>query len=363
MRDHLSILFIHPSTREGNDMFNISYFTPRLTRASWVVLPALLAFFLSACGDDKAPGDAAVSGETTATAAAASAGNEAQESRAAGSGKKLNLYISCYNSLDKRAHDSINYYAYWIDDMDVGPTGREKVVHGLYALNMDDIAKCQKDFGQAVRQKPELKELDAASKDYVAALSALGASIADIYPYYDRKDYKDDGFAKGKAAHAPLVKDMYAFMAASKTFAELLNAENDKELVAQLARIEKVEGRKIRYWNMALMLEAKQLADILGNEDFPVDVAVSRLESFEKVADEANAYVKANKKNIPFWIENDVENFRKAAKERVRRVRDKTPYSRSEQMNLDSTGSWMVHGSPGRVAWAYNSLVNSSNRL
>lgn len=349
-------------------MSQILYFTPRMARAFWVVLLALLVLFLNACGDSEAPGDAAASGETEATTASADEG--AQENRAesgeTGSGEKLNLYISCYNQLDKRAHDSINRYASWIKDMDAGPTGRERVIYGLYSVDVDDIAQCQKDFEQAEQQKPILKELEAAGKNYVAALGALGASVTDIYPYYDREDYKDDGFAKGKAAHAALVKHMRAFTAASEAFSEVLNVENDKALTAQLARIEKEEGRKIRYWSMALMLEAKRLADIVIREDFPVDVAAKRLESFEKVADEANTYIKANQTSPTFWMsmEGDVEDFRKAAKERLRRVRDKTPYSSGEQMHLNSPGgSWMVDGSPGKLVRAYNDLVSSSNRL
>jgi hypothetical protein len=56
------------------------------------------------------------------------------------------------------------------------------------------------------------------------------------------------------------------------------------------------------------------------------------------------------------------EKFRKAAKERLRRVRDKTPYTKGERMNLNGSSSWMVNGSPGKLIEAYNDLVNRSNR-
>jgi hypothetical protein len=330
-------------------------------RMAHVFCAALLALFLSACGDDNETTDAA-SGQQGATTAE---GSPATASGEADAGEKLNLYVSCYNKLDKRAHDSIKRYASWIKDMEAGPTGREKVVYGLYPINTDDIARCQKDFEQAAGQKPDLGKLDAAGKDYMAASDALGASVADIYPYYDREDYKDDGFARGKASHAGLVRTMNAFIAASKTFSELLDEENDKMQVAQLARIEKEEGRKIRYWRMAVMLEAKQLADILSGEDFPIDGAAARLASFEKVADEANAYVKASHQERPtswVWMEREIEEFRKVAKERFRRVRDKVPYSRSEQASLNSFSSWTVEGSPDKLIRAYNGLVDRSNR-
>jgi hypothetical protein len=241
------------------------------------------------------------------------------------------------------------------------------VIYGLYSLDKNDISQCQKDFEQAARQKPALEKLDAAGQRYAEALAALGTSVMDVHFYYEREDYKDDNFSKGKASHAGLVKTMRAFMDASETFSQLLDEENDKILTAQLAEIEKTEGRKSNYWRMSLMMQARRLVDVISDEDFPVDVATARLESFEKVADEAGAYAKAHEDELSqlgsmIDMEMSVEDFRKASKERLRRIRDKEPYTRGEQMNLGGSSSWMVRGSQGKVIWAYNKLVDASNR-
>ncbi|MDR1888316.1 MAG: YiiG family protein [Zoogloeaceae bacterium] len=338
-------------------------FMPRMTHVFCITL---LAFFLNACGEQEAE---PASTDNTPTAAAndhpVAAAEEAQEN-SANPAEKLNAYVACYNQLNRSAHDSIDRYADWVKDMELGPSGNEKVIYGLYSLNTDKAAECQKAFAQAAKQKPSLEQLDTAAKNYAEALVNLGTAVMDIYPYYDREDYKDDNFAKGKAAHPGLVKNMRTFIDASTNFSQRLDEENTKVQAALLARIEKTEGRKINYWNMSMMLQAKQVVDIMSNEDFPIDAAATRLESFEKVADETSAYARANKEELPIlWsqLEKAAEDFRKAAKERLRRVRDKVPYTRGEQMNLSGSSSWMVNGSEGRLIWAYNGLVDGSNRI
>lgn len=334
-----------------------------LCRPAFRLCFVMLALFLSACGDETGTRTPSADDKSAQTAERAETANTG----AGESGEKVNVYVSCYNKIDKSTYSSINRYFSWIKNPEAGPTGQENVVYGLYPLNADEAAQCQERFAEAARQKPALEQLDAAGKNYADAVVALNVSVAAIYPYYDREDYKDDGFAKGKATHAALLKDMRAFMAASETFSRLLDEENSKVLVRQLAEVEKMEGRKSRYWRMSVMMEAKQVADLMSEEDFPVDAATKRLTAFEKAADEAAVYAKEHKKELPpLWHMQEMatEDFRKAAKERLRRVRDKTPYTHGEQSTLSHPGSeWMVDGSPGKIIWTYNKLVENSNRL
>lgn len=66
---------------------------------------------------------------------------------------------------------------------------------------------------------------------------------------------------------------------ASTVFSKALDAENDNLLSAQLVHIEKTQGRKLPYYQMALMAKAKQLADVLGDETFDAAAAAPRLEA------------------------------------------------------------------------------------
>ncbi len=280
-------------------------------------------------------------------------------------GAKLQQYVTCYNKVDESAHRTITRYASWVKDMDAGPTGKEMNIYGLYSLNGKDIAQCKTVFEKAAAQTPALGKLDRAGLAYADAITALNKAVDDVYTYYDREDYKDDQFAKGKQLHTPLAASMKAFEAASDEFAKELQIENDKLLEADLVRIEKTQGRKLPYLHGSMMYQAKQLVRIIEANDFPADQAGAKLADYEKIADEAMAFAKQNPGGSSGWssVEREAEDFRKAAKERVRRIRDKVPYSEGEKMQLTPGSGWMVEGSQEKVITAYNKLIDASNHL
>ncbi len=114
------------------------------------------------------------------------------------------------------------------------------------------------------------------------------------------------------------------------------------------------------------MLQAKQLIRIIEAETFAADIAASKLADYEKTADEAIAFVKQNPGGSSSgWssVESHTEKFRKAAKERVRRIRDKVPYSEGEKIQLTPGSGWMVEGSQEKAVTAYNELIDASNHL
>ncbi len=136
-------------------------------------------------------------------------------------------------------------------------------------------------------------------------------------------------------------------------------------LDARLAEVEKNQGRKSTYFRMAMMRKAKQLAGTIGEETFDAAKAGEQLASYEKITDEALAYVKANSGDVSAeWstLASASEEVRKSAKERVRRIRDKVPYNEGEKMMLKPGSAWMVDGSTEKFIKAYNGLVDASNR-
>jgi hypothetical protein len=345
-----------------------TFLAPRYLGIAPLLLIALLG--CSPASDSAKPEAAAASAAPAAATAPAPSTDKAAEQPAPAApdnvSAKLQSYITCYNKLDGRAHRTINRYASWVKDMKAGPTGNEKVIYGLYALFSDDVKECVAEFEHASAMRPALPALDSAGKAYIASLAAMDKLVADAYTYYDRENYKDDNFAKGKSMHGPLAAGFDGFVQASAVFSKALDVENDNLLSAQLAHIEKTEGRKLPYYQMALMAKAKQLADVLGDETFDAAAAAPRLEAFEAITDEAMAFVKPQKDGLPMeWssFENSAEEFRKASKERFRRVRDNVPYSSGERMMLKPGSGWMVDGSAEKLVKAYNTLVDASNRM
>ena len=342
----------------------------RATTLATLVSIALLA----ACSDKQAEnkpvsdnsGTPAATSAATSTTTPSPADNkpEPEANKEADASSKVQAYIQCYNSADKRGHDTIERYASWVKDMKAGPTGKERVVYGLYEISESTMQSCQKEIMAAVESQPALEPLDGTARHYLDAFVALADRVNEADKYYDRKDYEDDGFAKGKKMHAPLVQAMENFKAASSAFSDALEVENDKLLAQERDHVEKTEGRKLRYWRMLTMAEAKQLTNIIAEEKFDIDKATAKLAEFEKAADELAAYAKDHKDELPtMWsmMDSSIESFRIAAKERVRRVRDKKSYSQSEIMRLNGSSGWTVDGSAEKLVRQYNELVGRSN--
>lgn len=351
---------------ERNKMLNTSL--PLLSPLRALLLATALGAAVTGCGrkDEAAPSSPTVARTAATEPTKAPPPAEVRVAPEPGPGAKLQGYIECYNQVTEGAHRTISRYASWVKDMKGGPTGQEKVVYGLYETDSEQIAQCQKSFAHTAAMKPALPQLDKAAASYIEALAAMDKLVAEAYTYYDRGNYKDDQFAKGRALHAPLAASFETFKAASVAFSDALDTENDIVLNAQLAEVEKTEGRKLTYFQMALMSQAKQLSRTVGEETFDVPKAVEKLAAFEKITDEAQAYAKAHAGEVPmnwFTLDDASESFRKAAKERVRRLRDNVPYSAGEKMMLKPGSAWMVEGSAEKLVRAYNDLVAASNNL
>lgn len=326
----------------------------------------LISIGLSACNNHDTTQNSVQQRSDSASAQQIAAPTAEAADAVHAAGAKLQEYVTCYNKIDEEAHRTITRYASWVKDMNQGPTGDEMNIYGLYSLDNKDIEQCKASFERVAKQSPAFDELDAAALDYASAVLTLAKAVDSVYAYYDREDYKDDNFTKGKQLHGPLADSMQAFEHASAKFSEALNNENDKLLEADLVRIEKEDGRKLPYLHGAMMLHAKKLIRLIEAENFSADVAAMKLSDYEKIADEAIAFKKNNPMtNSGDWssVERAMEDYRKAAKERIRRIRDKVPYSEGEKMMLTPGSGWMVEGSQEKVVTAYNKLIDASNHL
>ena len=278
---------------------------------------------------------------------------------------KLNVYIDCYNNTNERAQMAMQRYATWVKDLKVGPTGKERTVYGTYTVGDHFLANCGKPVLEAAAEAPALAGLDDAAKAYSAAVQTWGKTLEEADKYYSRENYKDDAMAQGKAMHADFVKNYESFDAASKAFSQALDAENDKRQAAELAAVEKAEGRKFRFWHMSTMAAAKQMVNVIEADKFDVDTANAKLKAFEDAMGGLEAYAKQPGADMPlvYTLNHEMETLLVTAKQRIRRVRDNTPYSAGEKMNLSGSGAWMVDGSPARLIKDYNSLIQSSNNM
>ena len=180
--------------------------------------------------------------------------------------RKLNAYVGLLNRT-LRASESLARYGSWVNAR-TGPTGRERIVYGLYSLYdvRGEIAKAQ----AAAKAEPRMAELDAAVGSYIAAYEALAPVIAQADGYYERADYKVDKMAEGKVLHARLAPAGKAFLDQRATFEPLFAREKARSDEAELALIEKREGRKARWVVANVMLRARPVVELLPTDAKPV---------------------------------------------------------------------------------------------
>ncbi len=200
---------------------------------------------------------------------------------------KLNAYVELLNRT-LRAQESLARYQSWVN-MKTGPTGRERIIYGLYSLYdvRDEIAHAE----AAMTQSPAMPELDAEMKSYIAAYKALAPTITETDAYYERQDYRTDKMAQGKALHAKLVVAGPTFLTERNKVDALFKIEKEKSDAAELAAIEAREGRKARWQVTNVMIEARKIVDLLPTGEKPVvdmpafDGALARYADVVKVMD------------------------------------------------------------------------------
>ena len=177
--------------------------------------------------------------------------------------KKVQPYIGCLNRLTERAIQSRSRYLSWADKS--GPTGREKIVYGLYTLY--DPADCNRGIPAANEIEPHDAALEEAGAAFMSSLMALTPVVKEAADYYEQGDYKDDKMAKGRQLHPRLMAAWDSFLAANGRLRDAVERINEQVQLEALARIEKTEGRNTRYFALALMIKAKALVRAEGDGD------------------------------------------------------------------------------------------------
>lgn len=283
-------------------------------------------------------------------------------------GAKMQGYIDCINGPSSSVLDASERYASWVDPQK-GVTGDEKNVYGIYDHELD--ASCVEGISTANAAEPKDDALEKAASAWLAAYKAVQPLIHDAHEYYDHEDYKDDGFSKGKEMHEPLADALGKFREADLALRTVVGDKNDALQARRLERLEKEEGRKLRFQGANVMAKAKELmaaCDAATLEALDLERLDKALKAYASALEEAEKYVEANEAEADTVLMFDSfidtgEGYLKAAKELMRRKRDNRAYKKMELSRLGTSAGWMVEGSPDKVSRAYNDLVNRSNGL
>ena len=271
--------------------------------------------------------------------------------------EKLNAYVGCINRLSERSYESRKRYFSWAGRN--GPTGRERIIYGTYTIY--DTTDCRNNVRKANALEPRDAALEDAALAYAEAVAKLEPLLKEADDYYSQEDYKDDRMAKGKALHPRLVAAWDAFERADKALRSGVDAINDRRAVERLAEIERNDGRNARYHVEALMLQAKSVLRAENAERPDVAAIAKALNEYESLVKATERLATSDKRIGSFFI-SGAKSFLTTAKQLMRRIRDKVPYSQGDRMMINAGSGWMVDGSPQRLLRDYNSLVDAYNR-
>jgi hypothetical protein len=265
--------------------------------------------------------------------------------------------VGCINRLSERAHESRKRYFSWVGKN--GPTGKERIIYGTYTIY--DTSDCRKNVEKANALEPRDAALEGAASAYVEAVGKLEPMLKEADDYYTQENYKDDKMARGRALHPQLVAAWDAFANADKALRGGVEAINDKRALEKLAEIERSEGRKARYHVEALMIQAKRVLRAQDTEKPDVARITEALNEYESTV-KALEQLPAEDAKIGSFFIGGAKSFLTTAKQLMRRIRDKVPYSTGDKMMLNAGSGWMVEGSPPRLLRDYNQLIENYNR-
>jgi len=225
---------------------------------------------------------------------------------------------------------------------------------------------------QAARTRPpRFAELETAGEAYARALGRLETIVNQARDYYEQGNYKDDGFAKGKALHPGLLAAWDEFRLAHRALNDEVVRLNDELEQAELARLDKAAGQRLTYLARKMLLEAKQLvragsvADASGLE---LAEFRPRLEAYEASVDALKAYAAAHAEEAKgvSRLELVIDSASRTlvgAKELMRRKRDNLKYNDSDRVLIGANHAELVSGHPAQLMGRYNDLAERANDL
>jgi hypothetical protein len=293
--------------------------------------------------------------------------------------EKLDAYIVCLNTLSSPVRTTRSRYFSWVNAK-TGPTGHERNVYGLYELPKGAAQKCSAGLAKAKALPPSDGKLEAAGDEFGRTVTELDALVAEMFTYYENRNFKDDKFAKGKATHPRLMAAFSNFSKADNGLHQTLDGITKPLAQRALARIEREEGRKFRYHRKLTLLEARELVEAgdPAGEDDNIDFALynASFSEFDKALTELQGYGLQHKNDLDAksnanWplansnfdqFSRAAEDYRKKAREYLRCLRDAPAKAKAANGKVDPNKIGPCDdGRPKDVVQKYNDFIQTSN--
>ena len=279
---------------------------------------------------------------------------------------KLQPYIKMTNYLSKRVYDGRRRYFQWVKKPKKGPTCKERFIYGVYTLPaVESYAKAVEKVQQS---EPRLKALEAGAAKYIEALGKLVPLLKKARRYYEQKDYKDDKCKVGIELHPQLMKWWAQFMAADRAVGAEIEKINLDLHYRLLARIAKKFGKTSpRYYHKKLTLDAGVLLHVLARNSRPKtkpdnDKIAAAVKKYDALVLEMEEKTGKGKQPTGYsWFRSAANDYVKACKEMMRRLKSGKKWSKSEKRRLAGSTAYWVAGSYPKVLKKFNELIGKAN--
>jgi Protein of unknown function (DUF3829) len=289
---------------------------------------------------------------------------------------KIDPYVErCLNRFSRQVFDAENRYFDWVDRRK-GPTGRERVVYGIYDVN-GDPADCASAVTTAATTMPSVPALEAAGPRFSQALAAVVPLIHQTHTYYANvATYRGDGMAQGVLLHPQLVAAFSAFSDAQRGLSEAVSASQDQATEAFLARVRNDPNLVVEYHLKNDQRMARHLAralrtwELRGGQVTGIDAATF-VPAVNEYAIGVNNLSTASLQNprqasavggLPLYQARAAAYLRQLQGLSMR-IQSGDRFTRPELRLMSLRMGWTVQGSPDAANRAYNELVQSYNAL
>ncbi|MES2935537.1 MAG: DUF3829 domain-containing protein [Pseudomonadota bacterium] len=223
----------------------------------------------------------------TSSATASNAGSNLMAAKAA-------QYAEGYNTLIGTSGLKATYAHYLKADIDHATVSKDlSITDGSIEIALNQLTA-----GRAIAST-QAPALDQAADQLIVALGKLNVQLKELEPYYKSKAYKDDNFAKGKAAHAAMIANFDAASSASHQFSKNLDEHENANAKLRLQSL-KEKGEMLAYSTALSLSQAKEILSLFEEESSVknpdilkrADALITQLEA--NLAEQRKEYAKAN---------------------------------------------------------------------
>lgn len=263
--------------------------------------------------------------------------------------RKVTTVLSCINYADQSVRNTIDLYQRHVN-FDL-PTKT------IFSGSSSDAAwqNCDKDITTAMTFASNTPNLDKAMLDFQTQGNATVGAFREVSSYYKQKSYLDDGFTFGKAKDANLIQLSLAYIKASDSFRDAVDAQEDINNNAHIAELSSDPAAQNEVLALKMFMQSKTVLHELYQDPINSELlqkSIADLTSIQmQFKDVVLVSIKNDTSKYSTWnsVSNKIDSFIASGKDVWRLVRDNKPLPENNTGSLD------------RAIEEFNNLVSSYN--